>query len=265
MALTALLGSGVATSVVLMQDATADPRRPGRCWKQAVLGLVVCAVLQALAPPVRAGRLPRYGGNIRVELGMLPANLDPASLIGEDGRLVASCLYEGLTRWGAAGLEPAIARGWVQSDDARRWVFHLRTDAEFHDGSPCDAEAISASFHHLADPRESRFAWILQDLEGWADFASGRTQVLEGVYVVSPSEIELQFTRPVPDLPARLAMPAASIVRWLGLLPIGTGPFRAVNVAPGTLRLVAFESYHEGRPFFDGIDFVTDADLELTP
>ncbi|UCE02067.1 MAG: hypothetical protein JSW67_12510 [Candidatus Latescibacterota bacterium] len=226
---------------------------PLRCVGTAVFCVGASVVLQN-ADLVHAGRLPRYGGHLRIELAELPTDLDPTRLNGDDAALVAACVYEGLTRQAGAG--PGLAHGWIHDEQARRWVFHLRSGVQFHDGTACDADAVSESLHRLSDPRVSEHAWILRELVGWDDFSSGATQQIEGIYVVSANEIELHFRSPLPDLPARLALPAAGIAHWQGLVPSGTGPFRAVGAVGNALRLLAFDRHHRGRPYLDGVDFI---------
>ncbi len=243
-----------------MHDSMRRHVRPRRVRLMSRTAALVCAlggVTLALVDAPRAGRLPRYGGTVRIEVPRLPSDLDPLRLSGEVGSQLGACMYEGLTRWGPDGVEPAIARKWIRSADARRWVFYLHEGVRFHDGAPCDAAAVQESFHGLADAERSSFAWILRDLVGWEDYAAKRTSRIEGIYVVSATEIELHFRKGVSDLPERLALPAAAMVRWQGLVPLGTGPYRAVGSVANALRLTSFAGHREGRPFLDGIDFVT--------
>jgi MarR-like DNA-binding transcriptional regulator SgrR of sgrS sRNA len=228
-------------------------------------GLAVTVLVAALAPRASAGRVPRYGGDVRFQVATLPATLDPLRLAGDDGALVASCVYEGLTRWDSADLAPGIARQWVRNDDAKRWMFDLRSDVTFHDGTRCDAQAVRQALERLADPRQSPHAWLLSELLGWSAFASGRTQSLEGIDVVSAEKIELKFESPVSDLPARLALPVAAIARRKGDDWLGTGPFQVLARTPGLLRLSAFREHSEGRPYIDHVELVARREGEVPP
>lgn len=234
-------------------------RRAGR-WIAILAGGSVVAA--ALVTPASAGRLPRYGGDLRFRLASVPASMDPLRMHGDDGALVASCVYEGLTRWDSAALGPAIARQWVRDEDAKRWLFYLRPDVVFHDGTRCDAAAVRQTLERLADPRQSPYAWLLSDLVGWDDFAAGRAASVEGLDVVEPDQIELRFTDPVGDLPARLALPCAAIARRRGDDWLGTGPFQVLSLGPGTVRLSAFRDHYLGRPYVDHVDFVAKRDVE---
>jgi peptide/nickel transport system substrate-binding protein len=215
-----------------------------------------------VATAAQAGRLPRYGGDVRIPLGSVPADLDPVRLAGDDGAYVAECLYEGLTRWQGSDLAPALARSWVRDDEGKRWRFRLRNDVQFHDGTRCDAAVVRQSLERLADPRVSPWAWMLSGLVGWIDFANGKSAQIEGLDVLDAENIELAFEAPVIDLPARLAMPAAAVARRRGEDWLGTGPFQVLGTTNGELRLGAFKDHHDGRPFIDHVLFVARRDAE---
>lgn len=225
-------------------------RGPGKKSWIAGVGLVAAALA------LSGGRLPRYGGDLRVHVARMPADLDPLRMRGDEAGLVANLIYEGLSRMTTGEIEPAIAARWLRDDEGQRWLFQLRDDVVFHDGSRCDAEAVKASLERLADPRQSAYSWLLAGLTGFEDFAAGRSQEIEGLYVLQPDQIELQFTSPVNDLPARLALPCAAIARRRGDEWIGTGAFRVEANAPGSLRLLANRDHADGRPFVDRIEIV---------
>ena len=212
-----------------------------------------------------SGRLPRYGGNVRIVLNDIPLDLDPHRLSGDSGELVGSNLYEGLTGFSGRGIVPSLASTWVKSDDSKRWVFRLRSNISFHDGSPCDAAAVVASLNRLAQTQESSHQWLLREVEGWEAFASGEVPVLEGLVAVDDLEVEFHLQSTVADLDVRLALPEAAIARWTGRTTVGTGPFRVVSGSAQALRLVAFEAYWRGRPFLDGLDLVKDSNADVTP
>lgn len=222
-------------------------------------GLRIAAILLSIVSSAKladAGRSPRYGGNLRIQLASLPQELDPLRLRGDDDRLVASCLFDGLTESVGAKVSPALARQWVQDETGTRWLFTLRTDVLFHDGSRCDPQSVREALQRLADPRVSPHAWILSDLNGWDDFVAGRSREIEGLFAHEPDQVELQFLVPVPDLPERLTLPAAAIAKRRGNEWVGTGAFKFESRTGFDLRLVAHREHHAGRPFLDRCEFV---------
>jgi MarR-like DNA-binding transcriptional regulator SgrR of sgrS sRNA len=234
-----------------------------RCWLVPLLGLVLPLLLAV--PGAQGGRLPRYGGNVRVELNEIPTDLFPYRLAGDPGELVGSNIYEGLTAFSGRGIVPSLAATWVKSDDERRWVFRLRPDVYFHDGTPCNAAAVVASLNRLAHSEESSHQWLLREVEGWKAFQNGQVPALEGIVAAEDNEIEFHLQTPVPDLDVRLALPQAAIARWNDRTMVGTGPYRVVSGNEEALRLVAFEAYWGGRPFLDGLDLVRNPEAAVTP
>src|SRR5688500_13789109 len=92
--------------------------------------------------------------DLRIINGKEPESLDPATVVGQpDGRVVQS-LFEGLTRYNAtnAAPEPGIAERWDISEDARVYVFHIRTNAQWSTGSPITAHDVVYSWFRLLDP-----------------------------------------------------------------------------------------------------------------
>lgn len=228
-----------------------------RCGGRPAAVLVTLLLLVGGADPSVAGRLPRYGGSLRVALNDVPASLDPLAMGGDEAALVASCMYEGLVRWNGVNAAPGLASQWVHDEGGSHWRFVLRNDVVFHDGTRCDAAAVRQSLQRLADPHQSSQAWLLANLVGWSDYAAGRTQEIAGIETPELDAIELRFDVPVPDLPARLALPVAAIAKRRGNGWIGTGPFQVQSTAPGELRLGLFKDHHDGRPYVERVVFVS--------
>ena len=49
--------------------------------------------------------------------------------------------------------EPDLAESWTPSADLTEWTFKLRKDLTFHDGSPCTAADVVATFEAILDPK----------------------------------------------------------------------------------------------------------------
>ena len=81
-----------------------------------------------------------------------PSDLDPHSAYDGRSVMVIYGVYEQLMRLKGSSTdayEPLLAESWEVNDDQSVWTFHLREGATFHDGSPCDAEAVRLSFERL--------------------------------------------------------------------------------------------------------------------
>lgn len=64
---------------------------------------------------------------------------------------VLGYLFEGLTEtsWLDDEIEPVLAESWERSDDGLRWVFHLRQDVMWHDGTPFTAHDVDFTFNRV--------------------------------------------------------------------------------------------------------------------
>jgi peptide/nickel transport system substrate-binding protein len=81
-----------------------------------------------------------------------PVDLDPHSAAEDRSAMAIRGAYEQLIALKGETTdeyEGLIAERWEANDDQSVWTFHLRPGVTFHDGSPCDAEAVRASFERL--------------------------------------------------------------------------------------------------------------------
>jgi len=92
-----------------------------------------------------------HGGTITVATISEPLtfNLALARDAGSSG--VLGYLFEGLTQtsWLNDEIEPLLAQSWERSDDGLRWVFHLRDDVQWHDGTPFTAHDVEFTFNRV--------------------------------------------------------------------------------------------------------------------
>ncbi len=143
-------------------------------------------------------------------------SLDPLETSKIDDMRVLGALDEALTRCDPAtgNPEPALAQGWDIAPDGRRWIFHLRPQARWSDGT-----AVLP-------------AQVIEGLEQHRRLGSAFSELLAPVATITVDGQDLIITchQPVPDLAARLALPVFA-PRHPGLAPsadptrhIGNGP-----------------------------------------
>jgi peptide/nickel transport system substrate-binding protein len=79
--------------------------------------------------------------------------LDPALATDPDSQMVNAYIYETLLRKDADGnLLPMLATSWVISDDRLDYIFELRPNVVFHDGTSLNADAVMTNFNRWFDP-----------------------------------------------------------------------------------------------------------------
>ena len=87
---------------------------------------------------------------IRYDIPHAVSNLDPQFATDETDQMVIHNLFEGLVRQLPDGsIEAALAESWDISDDERTYTFHLRQDAQWHDGQPVTANDFVFAFRRI--------------------------------------------------------------------------------------------------------------------
>ncbi|MDG2534827.1 ABC transporter substrate-binding protein [Sphingomonas sp. HITSZ_GF] len=133
--------------------------------------------------------------------------LDPAR------RALLGATAQGLVRFDAAGqIEPGLAERWIVIDDGRSYIFRLRDDATWPDGTPVTAEEVVRTLRRVIAPRTHNEL---------APFLA----VIDEIVEMTPQVIEVRLKRPRPDLLKLFAQPEMAVFRT-GKLD-GSGPFRA--------------------------------------
>lgn len=209
-----------------------DPTRRARWQRAAATALAVLSALTACrSEPAR----------LRVLLAEpLDARAPYHSALAADGgsaRAAGSItltlnVYEGLV--GFAGDRrpvPALAVSWRNPDELT-WIFDLRRDVRFHDGSLLTAPDVVAS---LDRARQGGFA------------LSTHLNTIADVSAPDPYTVRVRTLQRHPLLLAQLSIVPVASARDIAAgnaRPNGTGPFRdAGEAAGGSRRLEAFEAY----------------------
>ncbi|MGC4002065.1 MAG: peptide ABC transporter substrate-binding protein [Pirellulales bacterium] len=125
---------------------------PPTIRRRILSACVVAVILGAIWGATRLGSLPAADyvvvNNTEVE------TLDPAQSQGVPEGRVIWALFEGLCVPDAKDLspQPGVAERWEISDDGKRYVFHLRPNAKWSDGTPLTAANIVWSMRRMLHP-----------------------------------------------------------------------------------------------------------------
>jgi peptide/nickel transport system substrate-binding protein len=112
-------------------------------------------LLRSPAAPLARGAVVRAQGEegtLTVASYGSPVDLDPHSAAEDRSAMAIRGAYEQLIALKGDTTdeyEGLIAEGWEANADQSVWTFHVREGVTFHDGSPCDAEAVRTSFERL--------------------------------------------------------------------------------------------------------------------
>ncbi len=90
---------------------------------------------------------------VKYDLSADPVNLDPPLADDPSSALAVTNLFEGLLRLAADGkVTEGVAEDYTVSDDGLTYVFQLRENALWSDGSPVTAKDFVFGFQRLFDP-----------------------------------------------------------------------------------------------------------------
>lgn len=150
-------------------------------------------------------------------------------------------------------LFPGAASSWEVREDGLSWVFNLRGDQVWSDGTPVTANDWVRSFQFMADPDNAYdFVWMWQGvIEGWDEAVAGEISVEEiGVIAEDDNTLVVRTQNPFPPLPATMVywppMQAAALGEPGNWTPeyifdpethVSSGPFILKEFVPGD-RLV---------------------------
>lgn len=198
--------------------------------------------------------LPAEGG-VYVEVAAGPVErVNPLLASTPAERDLVELVFAGLTRVGPSGEAlPDLAEEWDVSPDARIFRFRLRRSVSWHDGEPLRVDDVIFTIGLVqagaaADPRL---------VEVWR----GATISREGERSLRV-ELPSSFS-PLPAyagfgvLPEHLLrdVPADSLATVpFNRRPVGSGPFRLLELTDERARLARFDRYHLGAPYLDGFE-----------
>lgn len=182
---------------------------------------------------------------IKIGLDTFPPTMDPAKQGGIAQRLIKAAIYQGLEMYGPSGnVVPGLADSYTQPKPTE-FVFHLRPNAEFSNGTPVTPADVVYSFQRIMNVKNGEYLY--------ARFSS----LISAVTATGSHHVTLTLKSPVPAtlLMQMLAMPEASIVSKaftvahngnLGDVALGAGPYEMTSFQHGTsLVLKANPHYYE--------------------
>jgi peptide/nickel transport system substrate-binding protein len=162
---------------------------------------------------------------------------------------VFGALFDTLVRRdGGGAYGPGLATEWTISDDARRYTFRLREGVRFHDGDPCDAEAVRFCLERMARPDMGA---TLGAPGVYAQYLTGMRVETDGAHALT-----VTLAEPLADLFDILAYghivsprAVAEAGDDLARRAVGTGPYRLEAYVPDErIEMSAVADHFDGPP-----------------
>jgi peptide/nickel transport system substrate-binding protein len=201
------------------------------------------------------GASPTKGGDLMVGIvgGSAKDTADPHTGSYEPDIAIQYIMYEGLTAWDFdMNLTNLLAETIEPNADGTVWQVKLRDGVMWHDGKPVTADDVVFSLDRIVDPKDPKVG----------------SAALTGVTVggskkVDEKTVEIKLSTANVLLDENLAERSCKIVP-VGFdpkNPIGSGPFKMVDMKPGeSFKWEAFADYWDTPPYVDTLTMIEYAD-----
>ncbi len=190
-----------------------------------------------------------------------PTGLDPALDMDTESWLVGSQLFRGLVEYSPElDIIPAVAHSWEISADGRRYVFHLREDVTWSDGTSVTAADFQLAWLRVLDPTiGAPLAEMLFDIRGARAFYRGEVtdSALVGIYVHNTLTLEVSLEEPTAYFLHLLThgtfSPLPQHIKASGAIPepdqplLTNGPFLLNRWEPGQTMILSRNPTWYGR------------------
>ncbi len=162
-----------------------------------------------------------------------------------DELTIYHAVFDTLVRRSGRDFVAHLAARWELSEDARTWTFHLRAGVRFHDGTPCDADAVRQSLIRMA--REDK-GYTLGAPAVWRQYLGGA-----GIDVPDARTVVVRLADPMADLldvleQGFIVAPSSFADHDAGRHdhPVGSGPYRIVSANADEVRAERVEGHFAG-------------------
>lgn len=226
--------------------------------RHVLTGLAAAAAIPSVG--FAAASTPKYGGTLRISHSTRIATLNVLDLSGPAEYPCIDMLYSGLTRLGFDNKpHPDLATHWDASPDAKEFTYYLRKGITFHDGSPCTADDVIATYSTILNPKVPAAARPVLNM-------------IDKIEAIDPLTVRFNLSTPFADLPYSTAHANARILSKATLSgPLsdlntkanGTGPFKLETYNSARIvRLVKNEHYFKpGKPYLEAVEMLLFPDL----
>lgn len=229
-------------------------RRHARQLAGSILGLAVVGILTASC----SGATENPGANPSTtavfQIGSTGTGMNPDTSTNEFDTVVGCIVYEGLTKSGKDGDEPALADSWDVTPDGLKYTFHLKT-TKWQDGQPFTSADVKYTYENVS--MKYGPVWdSLKDVFDRVDTPDEHTAVIHLKRPYAPFMLQTHCDQNGAILPKHIFDGTDPLTnKATTSAPVGTGPFSLTNYTPD--QQVDFKrnpDFHEpGLPKLDNL------------
>ncbi len=173
--------------------------------KKIICTLLLSVMLPTIMlMPVATANQTLHRGN-----GAEPETLDIHKSSGVPEANIQRDLFEGLVTEDVDGtLIPGVAERWEQDESGKQWIFYLRKEAKWSDGSPVVAADFVYALRRAVNPATaSEYAFLLWPILHAKAISSGKIRETKklGVQAIDNHTLKILLENPTSFLPGLLA------------------------------------------------------------
>jgi peptide/nickel transport system substrate-binding protein len=195
------------------------------------VALIVALGLVSGTAPDAAGAATR--DVVRLSVRTTVVGLDPKFETSSTVGAINSNVIENLVTMDYDGkLVPQLATEW-KAESGSAWVFKLRPNVKFHDGTPFNAEAVKFSLERMADQESVHrgdFSWLQA-----TEIVDPLTVRIRAKFPYAPMLTALAYYEPFIVSPTAVRQAG----NQFGQKPVGTGPFKYESHIPRQRTIMA--------------------------
>lgn len=203
------------------------------------------------APENPAAPVPADGDAIVSASIGEPSNLIPALATDTASSEINGRVYNGLLKIDKdLNIVPDLAEKLEISDNGLTFIFHLRRDVRWHDGTPYTSRDAMFTYKLMVDPKTPTAYGEPYKQVKTAETPDDYTFIVTYERPLARALISWCFHQMPAHLLEGQDLEASPLVRH----PIGTGPYKFEKWEAGQrVTLVANDDYFEGRPHLDRV------------
>jgi peptide/nickel transport system substrate-binding protein len=151
---------------------------------------------------------------------------------------------------------PSLAQSWVVTNDSKKWLFILREDIVFHDGSKFNASVVKYNYDRLIDPSHPVYVSTPN--------ISISELPLESVDVINDYRVTFNFSKPfasfIDILASKIELASPNSFHNGSIAnPIGTGPYKfsqpVIKNNKTSFIFTRNSDYFRGFPPFEQVNY----------
>lgn len=171
------------------------------------------------------------------------STFDPTITQDVSSARVLNDLFEGLVTENQKNQPiPGLAKSWDILNNNKTYVFHLRDNLKFSDGSPITADDVVFTWRRLVDPKTgSTFSFLANNIVNAKEIIAGKKPITSlGIRAIDKQNIQFNLVRPDPTFLAICTEINVAVISQANVIKYGSSWTEPKNiVTSGAYKLTS--------------------------